>query len=83
MNALITEIKKLGKNTETKVIRFKDNGVPEFLARLDAFEKASRKSTFMVGMLLLAFVVGGCTHGYNGPIQTADGQKMEEPDYNY
>ncbi|MBN2703579.1 MAG: hypothetical protein JXR23_05135 [Pontiellaceae bacterium] len=45
---MLTAVKRQSKNTETKVIKFKDNGVPEFLARLDAFEKASRKSTFMV-----------------------------------
>ena len=28
--------------------------------------------------------LSACTSaGYNGPIQTADGQRMEEPDYNY
>ena len=27
--------------------------------------------------------LSACTAGYKGPIQTADGQKMEEPDYNY
>lgn len=29
-------------------------------------------------------LLSGCTNGgYKGPIQTADGQRMEEPDYNY
>ena len=84
MNVLVQSIKKLPLKQESRVIKFKDNGVPEFLARLYAFEKASRKSTFMVGMLLICCGVGGCANtGYKGPIQTADGQRMEEPDYNY
>jgi hypothetical protein len=84
MKSIIETIRSLGKNTETKVIKFNDNGVPEFLARLDEFEKSSRKSTFMAGCLCASLVIiSGCASGYKGPIQTADGQQMEKPDYNY
>ena len=42
------------------------------------------KTFFVVILLLVAVVLSGCANGgYKGPIQTADGQKMEEPDYNY
>lgn len=84
MKSIIETVRLLGKNTETKVIKFNDNGVPKFLERLDAFEKNSRKSTFMVGCLCAFLVIiSGCASGYKGPIQTADGHRMEEPDYNY
>lgn len=46
---MLAEVKKQSSKTESKVIRFEDNGVPEFLEKLDAFEKASRKATFVVG----------------------------------
>lgn len=42
------------------------------------------KAFLSVILLLVAVVLSGCANtGYKGPIQTADGQKMEEPDYNY
>ena len=42
------------------------------------------KTFSSVILVLVAVVLSGCTNtGYKGPIQTADGQKMEEPDYNY
>jgi predicted small lipoprotein YifL len=34
-------------------------------------------------VLILITALSGCSSGYKGPIQTADGQRMEEPDYNY
>lgn len=42
------------------------------------------KTFLWVILSLVALGVVACTSdGYKGPIQTADGQKMEEPDYNY
>ena len=42
------------------------------------------KAFLRVILLLVAVVLSGCANaGYNGPIQTSDGQRMEEPDYNY
>ena len=41
------------------------------------------KTFSSVILVLVAVVLSGCASGYKGPIQTADGQKMEEPDYNY
>jgi len=42
------------------------------------------KAFLRVILLLVAVGLSGCTNtGYKGPIQTTDGQKMEEPDYNY
>jgi len=42
------------------------------------------KAFLSVILVLVAVALSGCTNtGYKGPIQTADGQKMEEPDYNY
>ncbi len=46
---MLAAIKKCSKKVETKVIHFKENGVLEFLKKVDAFEKASRKSKFMCG----------------------------------
>ena len=48
-NEMLAAIRKNARRTETKVIRFENNGVPRFLERLEAFERKSRKSTFMVG----------------------------------
>ena len=45
-----------------------------------------RLPSFLLFVVLLAMLltISACTSaGYKGPIQTADGQKMEEPDYNY
>ena len=42
------------------------------------------KTFSSVILVLVAVVLSGCANtGYKGPIQTADGQRMEEPDYNY
>ena len=42
------------------------------------------KTFLSVILLLCAVVLSGCANtGYKGPIQTANGQRMEEPDYNY
>lgn len=42
------------------------------------------KTFLRVILLLVAMALVACTiDRYKGPIQTADGQKMEEPDYNY
>jgi hypothetical protein len=46
---MLAEVKKRSKKVETKVIHFEDNGVLDFLSKVDAFEKASRKSKFMCG----------------------------------
>jgi predicted small lipoprotein YifL len=42
------------------------------------------KAFLSVILVLVAMALSGCTNGgYKGPVQTSDGQKMEEPDYNY
>ena len=42
------------------------------------------KAFLRVILLLVAVGLSGCANtGYKGPIQTEDGQKMEEPDYDY
>jgi hypothetical protein len=46
---MLDAVRENFQKTETKVIRFENNGVPEFLERLDAFERSSRNSTFIVG----------------------------------
>lgn len=46
---MLAAIRAKSRKTETKVIRFENDGVPRFLERLEAFEQKSRKSTFMVG----------------------------------
>lgn len=46
---MLAAIKKRSKKVETRVIHFEDNGVLDFLSKVDAGEKASRKSKFMCG----------------------------------
>ena len=47
-------------------------------------ERERRRDLVFLGCVVFFLALAGCgTDGYKGPIQTSDGQRMEEPDYNY